>query len=93
MLADVLSRAPLKDADPEILDEEIAAQIHVVYNNNEAPAKSPGEIKRSTPDDYMLPKLDERIQNGWPCRRDKGAMNCSSIGHTEILSVILTSDG
>ena len=75
MLADVLSRAPLKDADPEILDEELAAQIHVVYSNNDVPGKSPGEIRKSTPDDYMLPKLDEKIQNGCPGRRDKGAMN------------------
>ena len=35
MLADALSRAFLKDADPEISDEESAAQIHMVYSNNE----------------------------------------------------------
>ena len=35
VLADALSRAFLKDADPEISDEESAAQIHMVYSNNE----------------------------------------------------------
>ena len=29
VLADALSRASLKDADPEISDEELAAQIHM----------------------------------------------------------------
>ena len=33
VLADALSRAFLKDADPEISDEELATQVHIVYNN------------------------------------------------------------
>ena len=71
VLADALSRASLKDADPEISDEELAAQIHMYSSNNEITGKNLEEIRRSTADDHVLSELGEKIQNGWPSRRDK----------------------
>ena len=35
VLADALSRASVKDANPEISEEKLAAQIHMVYSNDE----------------------------------------------------------
>ena len=35
VLADMLSRASLKDADPEISYDELAAPVHMVCSNNE----------------------------------------------------------
>ena len=71
VLADALSRASLKDADPEISDEELAAQIHMVYRNNEVTDIILEEIGRLTADDCVLSELSEKIQNGWPSRRDE----------------------
>ena len=71
VLADVLSIVSLKDANPEISDEELAAQIHMVYSNNEFTGINLGEIRRLSADDCMLSDLGEKIQNGWPSRRDE----------------------
>ena len=71
MLADALSRASLKHADPEISDEELAAHIHMVYSNNEVTGTNLEEIRRLTADDHMLSELGEKIQNGWSSRRDE----------------------
>ena len=62
VLADVLSRAFLKDADPEISDEELAAQIHIVYSNNELTGTNLKEIRRFKADDCMLSEFGEKIQ-------------------------------
>ena len=70
VLTDVLSRASLKDADPKIPDEKLAAQIHMVYNNNEVTGTNLEEIIRSTTDDCVLPEHGEKIQNSWASRRD-----------------------
>ena len=51
VLADVLSRASLKDTDPEISDEELAAQIHMVCSNNQVIGTNLEEIRRSKGDD------------------------------------------
>ena len=71
VLADALSRASLKHADPEISDEELAAHIHMVYSNNEVTGTNLEEIRRLTADDHMLSELGEKIQNGWSSRRDE----------------------
>ena len=63
VLADTLSRASLKDADPEISDEELAAHIHMVYSNNEVTGTNL-DIRRATANDHVLAKLGEKIQNG-----------------------------
>ena len=70
VLADALSRVSLKDPDPEISDEELEAQIYIVYNNNEVTGTNLEEIRRSTADDCVLSELAEKTQNGWPSRRD-----------------------
>ena len=72
MLADVLSRASLKDTDPEISDEELAAQIHIVCSNNQVIGTNLEEIRRPKGDDWVLSELDEKTQNGWPSRKDEG---------------------
>ena len=71
VLADALSRASLKYADPEISDEELAAHIHMVYSNNEVTGTNLEEIRRLTADDHVLSELGEKIQNGWSSRRDE----------------------
>ena len=71
VLADALSRASVKDADPDISDEELAAQIHMVYSNNEVICANLEEVRRATADDHVLTELGEKIQNGWPSRRDE----------------------
>ena len=71
VLADALSRAYLKDADPGISDKELAAQIHMVYNNSEVTGTNLKEFRRSTADDHVLPELGEIIQTGWQSRRDE----------------------
>ena len=71
VLADALSRAFLKDADPEKSDEELAAQIHMIYSNNEVTDTNLEEIRGSTADEHVLSELGEKKQNGWPSRRDE----------------------
>ena len=66
VLADVLPRASLKDADPEISDEELAAQIHMVYSNNELTGTNLKKKRKFKADDCMLSEFGEKIQNGWP---------------------------
>ena len=66
VLANALSRASLKDADPEISDEELAAQIHMVYSNNELTGTNLKEIRRFKADECMSSEFGEKIQNGWP---------------------------
>ena len=72
MLVDVLSRASLKDPDPEISDEELAAQIHMICSNNQLTGTNLEEIRRLKGDDCVLSELDEKTQNGWPSRKDEG---------------------
>ena len=55
VLAGALLRASMKDADPEISDEILAAQIHMIYSNNEVTGTNLEEIRRSTAD-LVLPK-------------------------------------
>ena len=62
---------PFKDADPEISDKELAAQIHMVYSNNEVTGTNLEEIRGSTPGDHLLQELLEKIQNGWPSEKDE----------------------
>ena len=50
VLPDAPSRASLKDTDLEISDEELAAQIHIDYSNNEVTGTNLEEIGRSTAD-------------------------------------------
>ena len=69
VLADALSRASMKDADPEISDEELAAQIHMVYSSNEVNGTNLEEVRRTTANDHVLAELGEKIQNGWPSKR------------------------
>ena len=45
---------PFKDADPEISDQELAAQIHMVHSNNEVTGTNLEEIRGSTPGDHVL---------------------------------------
>ena len=71
VLTDMLSRASLKDADPEISYDELAAPVHMVCSNNETTGSNLEEIRRSAADDHVLSKLGEKIQNGWPSRRDE----------------------
>ena len=60
VLPDAPSRASLKDTDLEISDEELAAQIHIVYSNNEVTGTNLEEIGRSTAD-RVLSELFEKI--------------------------------
>ena len=71
LLADALSRASMKDADLEVSDEELAAQIHMVYSNNEVTGTNLEEVRRATADEHVLPELGEKIQSGWPSRKDE----------------------
>ena len=62
----------MRNVDPDaISDEELVAQIHMVYSSNEVTGTNLEEIRRSTGDDHMLSELGEKIQNGWPSRRDE----------------------
>ena len=70
-LTDAQSTASLKDADPERSDEELTAQIHMVYSNNEITGANLEEIRISTADVPALSELGAKIQNGWPSRRDE----------------------
>ena len=57
VLADTLSRTSLKDGDPKISDEELAAQIGMVYSNSEITGTNLEEIRRLTTDDRVLSEL------------------------------------
>ena len=55
----------MRNVDPDaISDEELVAQIHMVYSSNEVTGTNLEEIRRSTGDDHMLSELGEKIQNG-----------------------------
>ena len=71
VLPDALSRASFKDADPEISDGELAAQIHMVSSSNEVTVTNLAEIRGSTAGDHVLQELLEKTQNGWPSERDE----------------------
>ena len=64
LLADALSRASMKDADLEVSDEELAAQIHMVYSNNEVTGTNLEEVRRATANDHVLAELGEKVENG-----------------------------
>ena len=78
MLADVLSRAFLKDAVP---DEECRSWCNIWWGISSSDSHGIQQqwsywyksrrIRRSTGDDHMLSELGEKIQNGWPSRRDE----------------------
>ena len=43
----------------------------MVYSNNEVICANLEEVRRATADDHVLTELGEKIQNGWPSRRDE----------------------
>ena len=55
----------MRNVDPDaISDEELVAQIHMVYSSNKVTGTNLEEIRRLTGDDHMLSELGEKIQNG-----------------------------
>ena len=65
-VADTLSRASLKDANPEIPEEEIRLNVHSNCLISESRLK---QFKVETGNDDTLQTLKSFIENGWPARR------------------------
>ena len=70
ILADALSRAHLNETTEDIPEEELAAQVHMIYANAAATKTKLDEIKAETQKDATLMTIHRFIMNGWPKRRE-----------------------
>jgi len=69
ILADTLSRAHLADTSEEVPEEELVAQVHMVYDNANVTNPKMDEIKNETQKDDTLMKISKYITKGWPHNR------------------------
>ena len=69
ILVDTLSRAHLADTSEEVSEEELVAQVHMVYDNANVTKTKMDEIKNETQKDDTLMKISKYITKGWPHNR------------------------
>ena len=70
ILADTLSRAHLEEMTDDIPEEELTAQVHMVYENAPATKSRLEEIKEETAKDPGLKKVTKCVMEGWPNSKD-----------------------
>ena len=70
ILADTLSRTYLEETTDDIPEEELTAQVHMVYENALATKSRLEEIKEETAKDLGLKKITKCIIEGWPKSKD-----------------------
>ena len=72
ILADTLSRAHLETTE-EIAEEELEAQVHIVYENAPATNVKMKEIGEETAKGSSLMEIVRYVIEGWPMRRDQSS--------------------
>ena len=70
ILADTLSRAHLEETTDDVPEEELTAQVHMVYENALATKSRLEEIKGETAKDPGLKKVAKCIIEVWPKSKD-----------------------
>ena len=70
ILPDTLSRAHVEETTDDIPEEELTAQVHMVYENAPATKSRLEEIKEETAKEPGLKKVAECIIEGWPNSKD-----------------------
>ena len=70
ILADTLSRPHLEETTDDIPKEELAAQVHIAYENAPATKSRLEEIKEETAKEPGLKKVTECIIEGWLNSKD-----------------------
>ena len=73
ILADTLSRAHLEETTEEIAEEELEAQVHIVYENAPATNVKMKEIREEATKDSSLMDVVRYVIEGWPVRRDQSS--------------------
>ena len=68
IISNTLSRAHLNEATEETPEDEIKAQIHMVYIKSRA-LNNMGAIKKETHQDDALMEVIDYTINGWPKRK------------------------
>ena len=71
ILADTLSRASLEETTEDIAEEELEAQVHMVYANAPATNEKMKEIQEETAQDSCLMNVARYVTVGWPTSRDQ----------------------
>ena len=69
ILADTLSRAHIEETDSEIPEDELVAQVHMIYNSCAATDDKLQEIKQLTSQDPVLSEIANFVIQGWPSTR------------------------
>ena len=72
-MADTLSCAHLEETTEEIAEEELEAQVHIVYENAPATNAKMKEIHEETAKDSSLMEIVRDVIEGWPVRRDQSS--------------------
>ena len=84
ILADTLTCAYLEETTDDIPEEELTAQVHMVYENAPEMKSRFEEIKEETAKDPGLKKVTKCIIEGWPNSKDNiSIMKQNHIGHLE----------
>ena len=71
IMADTLSRASLEETTADIAEDELEAQVHMVYENAPATNTKMKEIQEETAKDSCLMKIARYVNEGWPANRDQ----------------------
>ena len=85
-VSDTLSRAALKNSEPEISDHDMKFYVHSVVNSIPISDKKLTKVKIETEKDEVLSVLKNYIENGWPKVVDPKVAPYKSI-HDELSSI------
>ena len=66
ILSDTLSRAPSGSDTTEINEEEVTAQVNVIFSSLPVSTRRMNQIKEETHQDPTMQKLITMVQTGWP---------------------------
>ena len=68
-IADILSRASLKDSTPEISDEDLKCFVHTITSNYLISESRMKQFQEETLNDKTMQVLTRYIKSGWPLNR------------------------
>ena len=78
-VSDALSRAAVKNSEPEISDFDMKFYVHAVINSIPISEKKLTKLKNETEKDEVLSTLKSYIENGWPTEIDQRVAPYKSI--------------
>ena len=75
VIADTLSRAPLKSTHTSTMEDDVEVMIHTIVSNLPISSRKLEELKQATHNDPVLQIVQKYIDEGWPEHRKEIPMD------------------